>query len=283
MVTETLFRSTASAEDYLEIPEDGAGGGHQADGILQPEGEVDPRGLQADRRDVRRGGASTMEELIDAPGVARKTANIVLGNAYGKVGGHRRRHARGAARKRLGFTRQQDPDKIEQDLMRLVPEDALVRFQLRDDRSRPGDLPGEEAALHRVSGRATCARRARRELHGRLEHARPRWPSRRRLRRTPGAPPRRGRPTRRRPGKVASDHSRQSARTEQPRQTVLASATWAERVLGGANREEQLGIPADSAGLWQPPHLVRIVSESPFSHMAPSPADIAEPSTWGRR
>lgn len=63
----------------------------------------------------------TMAELTALPGVGRKTANVVLGNAFGVQEGiavdtHVRRVAA-----RLGLTRHTDPDKIEQDLMRLVP------------------------------------------------------------------------------------------------------------------------------------------------------------------
>lgn len=63
-----------------------------------------------------------MEDLIKLRGVARKTGNIVLGNAYGKVEGiavdtHVKRLA-----KRLGLTAQADPDKVERDLMALVPK-----------------------------------------------------------------------------------------------------------------------------------------------------------------
>jgi endonuclease III len=70
----------------------------------------------------------TMEDLITLRGVARKTANIVLGNAYGKVEGiavdtHVRRLAN-----RLGFSAQSDPDKIEQDLMRLIPRKRWFDF-----------------------------------------------------------------------------------------------------------------------------------------------------------
>ena len=61
----------------------------------------------------------TMDEMLLLPGVARKTANVVLGNAYGKVEGiavdtHVRRVSR-----HLGLTKEQNPDKIEQDLMKL--------------------------------------------------------------------------------------------------------------------------------------------------------------------
>lgn len=70
----------------------------------------------------------TMEELLELPGVARKTANIVLYGAYGKVEGiavdtHVRRLAQ-----RLGLTENEDQDKIEQDLMRLVPKDQWMHL-----------------------------------------------------------------------------------------------------------------------------------------------------------
>jgi len=63
----------------------------------------------------------TMEELVHLPGVGRKTANVVLGNAFGRNDGivvdtHVTRLSQ-----RLGLTRQGDPVKIEQDLMRLFP------------------------------------------------------------------------------------------------------------------------------------------------------------------
>jgi len=68
-----------------------------------------------------------MEELVKLPGVARKTANIVLNNAYGVVAGvavdtHVRRLAQ-----RLGLTENSDPNKIEKDLMSIVPKDKWMR------------------------------------------------------------------------------------------------------------------------------------------------------------
>ena len=64
----------------------------------------------------------TMSEITTLPGVARKTANVVLGNAYGVVEGiavdtHMKRLSRV-----LGLTEQEDPNKIERDLMSLVPK-----------------------------------------------------------------------------------------------------------------------------------------------------------------
>jgi len=64
----------------------------------------------------------TIEEMVQIPGVARKTANVVLGNAYGIVEGiavdtHVRRIVN-----RLELTKHHDPNKIEQDLMKLFPK-----------------------------------------------------------------------------------------------------------------------------------------------------------------
>lgn len=69
----------------------------------------------------------TMKELISLPGVARKTANIVLGNAFGIIEGiavdtHVRRFAL-----KFDLTRQRNTDKIEQDLMRLIPQKDWMR------------------------------------------------------------------------------------------------------------------------------------------------------------
>lgn len=70
----------------------------------------------------------TMEEMLTIPGAARKTANVVLGTAYGIASGvvvdtHVQRVAR-----RLDLTRQEDPVKIEQDLVKIVPRDRWIIF-----------------------------------------------------------------------------------------------------------------------------------------------------------
>ena len=73
----------------------------------------------------RHGGKvpDTMEDLVKLPGVGRKTANVVLGNAYDKNEGVVVDTHVGRVSKRLGLTRQTDPVKIEQDLMKLFPND----------------------------------------------------------------------------------------------------------------------------------------------------------------
>jgi endonuclease III len=70
----------------------------------------------------------SMDELLELPGVARKTANIVLSNAYGIIEGiavdtHVRRLSQ-----RLGLTENEDPNKIEEDLMRIVPKESWERI-----------------------------------------------------------------------------------------------------------------------------------------------------------
>jgi endonuclease-3 len=85
-----------------------------------------------------------MEDLLQLPGVARKTANVVLGNAFGVQEGivvdtHVLRLSQ-----RLGLTPQRDRDKIEQDLMRLVPRSTWTLF-------------GNQLILH---GRRICTARA---------------------------------------------------------------------------------------------------------------------------
>src|SRR4029077_6635088 len=70
----------------------------------------------------------TMEEILTLPGVARKTGNVVLGTAYGITSGvvvdtHVLRLS-----KRLDLTRNEDPKKVEQDLMKIIPREKWIQF-----------------------------------------------------------------------------------------------------------------------------------------------------------
>src|SRR6266849_5412418 len=70
----------------------------------------------------------TMEEILTLPGVARKTGNVVLGTAYGITSGivvdtHVLRLS-----KRLDLTRNEDPKKVEQDLMQVIPREKWIQF-----------------------------------------------------------------------------------------------------------------------------------------------------------
>jgi len=127
-VTATLFTKYRTAADYLSVPEDEL----RAD--IKPTGFYNQKAASiraACQRIVDAYGGEvpgTMEELLTLRGVARKTANIVLGNAFGVVEGiavdtHVRRLA-----ERLGFSSQKDPDKIERDLMAQIPPDRWFDF-----------------------------------------------------------------------------------------------------------------------------------------------------------
>lgn len=102
--------------------------------------------LGASRMIVERFGGElpqTMEALLELPGVARKTANVVLGNAFGKSEGfvvdtHVQRLAR-----RMGLSEEEKPERIESDLMACTPRNQWVQF-------------GHRLILH---GRAVCSAR----------------------------------------------------------------------------------------------------------------------------
>ena len=68
----------------------------------------------------------TMEELVELPGVARKTANVVLGSAFGKAEGVVVDTHVSRVSYRLGMTLETDPVKIERDLMRRVPREDWI-------------------------------------------------------------------------------------------------------------------------------------------------------------
>ena len=127
-VTETLFVKYRTAEDYLRMPEDELKQDIHATGFFNQKATAI---REACRRIVEEYGGEvpgTMEDLITLRGVARKTANIVLGNSFGIVEGiavdtHVKRVST-----RLGFTTQKDPDKIEQDLMQLIPRERWFDF-----------------------------------------------------------------------------------------------------------------------------------------------------------
>ena len=69
----------------------------------------------------------TLDELTALPGVGRKTANVILGNAFGVPGFVVDTHV-GRISRRLGLTRNEDPEKVEQDLMALVPRRQWTRL-----------------------------------------------------------------------------------------------------------------------------------------------------------
>jgi endonuclease III len=126
-VTEHLFAKYRRPEDYLAVPQEELERDLYATGFFRQKTKA-IRGTmrvlleEFDGRVPRR-----VEDLLRLPGVARKTANVVaaeLGDAQGiVVDTHVRRLSQ-----RLGLTRQEDPVKIERDLVRLVPKADWARF-----------------------------------------------------------------------------------------------------------------------------------------------------------
>ena len=71
----------------------------------------------------------TMEELLTLPGVGRKTANVILGNVYRKPSVVVDTHVKRISKK-LGFTKETDPEKVEYDLMKVLPEDHWILYNM---------------------------------------------------------------------------------------------------------------------------------------------------------
>ena len=126
-VTRNLFKKYRNARDYAEAdPAD-----LEAD--IRPTGffHNKARSLKNCCRELihRHGGEvpRTMEELTALPGIGRKTANVILGSAFGIPGLVVDTHV-GRIVQRLGLTREKDPVKIEFSLMPLIPEDRWILF-----------------------------------------------------------------------------------------------------------------------------------------------------------
>ena len=128
VVTKSLFKKYKTAEDYANAD------------LGELEEAVRSTGFYRNKaKNIKRSGRMlvekfssqvprTMNELLELPGVARKTANIVLSNAYGVIEGiavdtHVRRLS-----KRLGLTENKNPNKIEADLMLIVPKSHWKRI-----------------------------------------------------------------------------------------------------------------------------------------------------------
>lgn len=128
LVTETLFRKYRTGADYLQIE--------------AAELEQDLRSINFYRNKTKsiRGACEIiindfsgevpreMTEILLLPGVARKTANVVLGNAYGIASGVVVDTHVSRLSQRLGLTTETTPEKIEKDLMTLVPSDEWIIF-----------------------------------------------------------------------------------------------------------------------------------------------------------
>ena len=148
-VTEMLFKKYRSLSDYASANINEFEQDIRSTGFFRNKA----KNIVASARMIRDnfGGKvpSNMEDILKLPGVARKTANVVLGNAYGVVEGvvvdtHVRRLSQ-----RLGLTKNENPEKIEEDLMQIVPKPDWFVFSY----------------LLQQHGRSVC--QARKPTHGR--------------------------------------------------------------------------------------------------------------------
>ena len=127
MVTKSLFQKYKKPQDYLRVPSE------------ELEQDIRPTGFFRNKARSLRGCCQglldmyggkvpgTMEELLRLPGVGRKTANCVLGAAFDVPGVVVDTHVKRLAL-RLGLTANQDPDKIEKDLEKLLPRERWRRL-----------------------------------------------------------------------------------------------------------------------------------------------------------
>jgi endonuclease-3 len=126
-VTERLFVRYRRPEDYLAVPQEELERDIFATGFFRQKAKAIRGTMRMLLDDFGGEVPRTVEELVRLPGVARKTANVVaaeLGEAQGVVvDTHVRRLSQ-----RLALTRQEDPVKIERDLMRLVPREHWAVF-----------------------------------------------------------------------------------------------------------------------------------------------------------
>lgn len=126
-VTANLFKRYKSPKDFLKVD------------LEKLEDEIRPTGFYKNKAKAIKSCCKelierfngevpkTLEELITLPGVGRKTANVILGNAYGIPGIVVDTHVQRVS-KRIGLTKNEDPTKIEFDLMEIVPKVEWTHF-----------------------------------------------------------------------------------------------------------------------------------------------------------
>lgn len=128
MVTPALFKKYKTARALADAPQE------EIEEIVRSTGfyRAKAKSLKAACADIasKHGGSvpDTMDALVALHGVGRKTANVVLGNVFGKNEGVVVDTHVGRLSQRFGLTKNTDPEKIEADLMKLVPRDDWANF-----------------------------------------------------------------------------------------------------------------------------------------------------------
>ncbi len=130
-VTKTLFTKYRTPQDYMNAPQEELEKDIYSTGFYRNKAKNIKKLCEILVENFNSKVPDTMEDLITLPGVARKTANIVLSSAFGKIEGiavdtHVKRVSA-----RLGLSANTDQDKIEKDLMKIVPKNEWDVFALR--------------------------------------------------------------------------------------------------------------------------------------------------------
>jgi endonuclease-3 len=127
-VTPALFVKYPTPDDFAAVRPEVLAQDIRSTGFFNNKAKSIVGAAQRVTRDFCGEVPRTMEEMLSIPGAARKTANVVLGTAYGiAVGVVVDTHVQRVSR-RLDLTKQTDPVKIEQDLMKIIPQDRWILF-----------------------------------------------------------------------------------------------------------------------------------------------------------
>lgn len=128
IVTADLFRKYRGPEDFVKVPQQELERDIHSTGFFRNKAKnikaASRRIIEVYGGDIPR----TMEEILTLGGVARKTANVVLGNAFGIASGVVVDTHVSRLSQRLGLTKEKTPEKIERDLKELVPKKDWVMF-----------------------------------------------------------------------------------------------------------------------------------------------------------
>jgi endonuclease-3 len=128
IVTADLFRKYHGPEDYLKVPARELEKDIQSTGFFRNKTKSIQGTSKKLTEEFHGEVPHTMDELLELPGVARKTANVVLGNAFGiKAGVVVDTHVTRLSH-RLNFTQEKTAEKIEKDLIPIVPKKDWVIF-----------------------------------------------------------------------------------------------------------------------------------------------------------
>lgn len=126
-VTKNLFKKYRKPEDYLDAPIEELEADVRQCGFFRQKARTITKACAAIVSEFDGRVPDSMEDLISLNGVGRKTANVILGECFGTPGIIVDTHCRRLSR-RLGFTKNTDPDKIEQDLAKIWPRETWTLF-----------------------------------------------------------------------------------------------------------------------------------------------------------